>query len=147
MWERRYRLGSTLDRWGPSAWNVLHAFAHRLPEQLSDDARDRFALFLQLFAEHLPCPRCREHFLQYLKETKTPLSFTSRAAAVRFLHDAHNAVSERLGKRPVSFAEHLRVYGPQPVRDHKGCCRLLMCAVVVAVCAVLRTRRRKSETP
>ena len=103
-------IGITIDRWGPCAWNTLHSFAHRTPHNLSIDDRERTRLFIYLFAEHLPCPTCRNHFRQFLEENANENTFATRDTIVRLLHDAHNSVNVRLGKRAWTFEQHVRAY-------------------------------------
>ena len=104
------RMGITIDKWGPGAWNTLHCFAHSAPRSLSDEEQKRACDMLYLFGAHLPCPKCRRHFKQYLDEHVKDKCFATRAAFVRFVHDAHNDVSARLGKRKWTLRDHYRVY-------------------------------------
>lgn len=146
---RRYRLGRTIDRWGPGAWNTLHVVAHTYPQRPTDAQREDLAAFLRLFARHLPCPKCRDHFETYLDEHLTPDSLADRAAAVRLLHDAHNAVNVRCGKPVWSLEAHYRLYGPRSsTRDDGGIA--LAIGLVVVLCGVAwqcQRHRRKIFRP
>ena len=111
-------VGVTIDKWGPSAWNTLHAFAHRVPVTPSADQQRDFRHFLYSFGKHLPCPTCRTHFLKYLDVHLTTHSLASRAATVAFLNDAHNDVNARLGKPIWSLDAHMAAYSPA-VQAHR----------------------------
>lgn len=145
MWPRSYQLGSTIDKWGPSGWNTLHAFAHARPAVMTTEEQVQFVELLRAFANHLPCPQCKKHFLEYLRAHVEGDSFETREKTVRFLHDAHNDVSRRLGKRVVSFRAHMRIYGPREVQDWTACHVAAIAAVVAAVLGARAWRRRRSR--
>lgn len=132
-----YRLGITIDRWGPAAWNTLHAFAHSTPPTLDARAREDMGRFLHLFGRHLPCPTCRAHFSRYLDAHMSPQSLATRESVVRFVHHAHNDVNRRLGKPVVSLEEHYALYS----REEDAPWGTLV-AIVGIVAALLLTRSR-----
>lgn len=102
--------GLDIRVWGPGTWDLLHAVAHSAPLRPNEQERHDLSEFLHATAKHLPCPACRAHFQQLLKERLTDSDLSSREAIVKFLLMAHNDVSSRLGKRTWTFAEHERVY-------------------------------------
>ena len=103
--------GSTIDKWGPAAWNTLHSFAHSSDEQIPPEKTKQWEAFLKSFGDLLPCPRCRQHFKKYLSQHSDRLgSCDTRRKLVVFLNDAHNDVNRRLGKRVWSLEEHMDVY-------------------------------------
>jgi len=119
--------GVTLGQWGPAAWNTLHVIAHTSPHQMTEQQAASYGVFLRAFGALLPCPKCRDHFLRFLDERMTPRSLGSRAALVQLLHDAHNDVNRRTGKRILSLSEHYALYALPPPRQ-----RLRWNAVVAA---------------
>lgn len=142
-------LGLTLDKWGPCAWNTLHAFAHSSPKVLDEERRAQTRSMLYLFGLHLPCPKCSRHWMEYLQSHLTEEALGSREALVRFLNDAHNDVNRRLGKRVFTLEEHYRVFSREnnapasllPLRSR------LMDAMVLALALAMilrgRDRRRR----
>ena len=137
--------GTTLDVWGPAGWRVLHVFAHTAPAELDAAARADMAAFLRLFATHLPCPRCRRHFADFLDRRMTDEALATRDALVVLLHDAHNEVNRRTGKRVWTLAEHRRAYARPSPRDATGevvgvLTVVSLAAAAVAVCAWRRRR-------
>ena len=153
--ERAMRPGITLDVWGPAAWNTLHVFAHTAPARLDEAEADEWRTFLAQFAARLPCPRCRRHFRDFLaRRAGAPLR--TRAELVRLLHDAHNEVNVRTGKRPLSLAEHYALYAPRCPSPRGRAPRLaealalgLLAALLVrAIRATATTAaRKKNRTP
>ena len=114
--------GLALNNWGPGAWNTLHVFAHTAPETLSDVDVGRWETLLITFADYLPCPRCREHFHDFLERRMTPRSLATRGSIVSLLNDAHNEVNARVGKRVYSLKEHYEVYSFHPRWRQRDVC-------------------------
>ena len=137
--------GITLDAWGPAGWQMLHVFAHTAPRELDATARTDMAQLLRLFAQHLPCPRCRRHFLGFLDRRMTEEALGTRDALVRLLHDAHNEVNARTGKRLWTLAEHRRAYA-RPSR-HDPTAPLAAVVVVAAAAAMMLVVVRRRRTP
>ena len=140
----------TIDKWGPSAWNTLHSFAHAAPPLLDTKQQQDMLHLLNLFGAHLPCPTCRRHFHAYLDTHVRPETFTTRESIVRFLHDAHNDVNLRLGKRVWTLKEHYRVYAVISARSTNDSTstfdiRFVACAGVVAIIAAISMVRRRGR--
>lgn len=141
-----FRLGITLDRWGPGAWNTLHSFAHTSPKELTVEQQEQWRTFLHTFATLLPCPTCRKHFAEYLLQQEGPDTFSTRETLVRFLHDAHNEVNRRTGKRVWSLEEHQRVYSRRGADCLSGAdlaARGTAIVVLVLVACLIRAHRKK----
>jgi hypothetical protein len=144
------RPGITIDRWGPAAWNTLHVVAHTYPRAPTEAQRAETRRFLQLFAAHLPCPTCREHFADFLRRRldgdDAPLA--SREGLVALLHDAHNEVNRRLGKRTLTLAEHMRLYArPTAPRCPPALVVAAMTAVLVVAAVAKDFPTRLRQTP
>ena len=63
---------------------------------------------IQNFVANLPCPECRQHASEYLKEN--PPDFSSSSALQVWAWRFHNAVNARLGHQTFSFAAYSRLY-------------------------------------
>ena len=136
-------MGSNIERWGPSGWNMLHVIAHKTPELIEYDTRQRLKKFLYSFSDFIPCLTCKRHFTKYLTEHLRDEDLATRRAFVAFLNDAHNAVNARLGKRTYTVEEHYRVYAtrrPAPVRSALAV--LLVVSLVVYMCHLKKCRGR-----
>ena len=139
-------MGSTINEWGPCAWNTLHVTAHNFPHHPTDEDRKKTHTFLFLFANHLPCPTCREHFLGLLtdgmpKPSSGPLE--TRKSLIVFLHDAHNEVNRRRGKREVSLSRHYEVYDRESDREpgvEQVCASVLAWTIVLTILALVLFR-------
>ena len=135
--------GLTIDKWGPAAWNTLHVAAHSYPREPTPAQRANMRAYLELFAQHLPCPSCRRHFEALLRDRLDDRALASRASLVAFLNGAHNDVNRRLGKREWSLQEHYEVYRVRRGISPVDALPLLFAtsALVVAVCCALHRRR------
>lgn len=102
--------GLLLSDWGPAGWNLLHAVAHTQTRQLTEAQVHRLRHFLYEMAHFLPCKVCSGHFSDFLDRNATDAVLSTRAGIVRLLHDAHNDVNIRTGKRALTLSEHYRLY-------------------------------------
>lgn len=106
-------MGVTMNKWGPCAWNTLHAFAHTSPMVLDSARRADFKKLLYLYSSFLPCPKCRLHFVNYLDSHLTDRSLITRESCILFLHEAHNDVNREAGQAGVvAGGAHGRVLAP-----------------------------------
>ena len=62
--------------------------------------------FLILFGTHLPCPKCRLHFAEFLQREMRPERLTTRESLVSLMNDCHNEVNRRNGKPEFTLREH-----------------------------------------
>jgi hypothetical protein len=95
--------------WGPIKWKELHT---RALANLPMDGEEKW---FKEFIEGLPCPMCRGHFDEYVKDH--PPIFTSRTAFFKWSVDAHNSVNHRNDKRIMPLGEALDIhqYTPDPL--------------------------------
>lgn len=136
--------GITIDKWGPSGWNILHVMAHTWPRVPTASERENMKQFLKLFAKQLPCPSCKRHFLDYLEKNGTDAVYASRETLVTFLNDAHNDVNRRLGKRQYSLKEHYAVYKrPSPKQSNTDVYLCLLASIIGGVLFVSMTMRKR----
>ena len=135
-----------MSQWGPAGWHTLHVTAHSAPRVLSPEQRRDMQQFLRLFAAHLPCPRCRRHFADFLERRLCDEAVATRAALVILLNDAHNEVNARLGKRVFTLEEHYREFAATataPPREWLAWVAAGGGALMVAALLTARQRRRR----
>lgn len=148
----------SIYKWGPNAWNFIHAVSYAYPEQASKAQREEMFKFLWYFARVLPCMQCREDFKTYLQRTLTKREqssvFATRQSLVHFLVDAHNHVNRKLSKSEWSYARvdalYRRTTGTgtgRPCMLHKFFLLLLALIVMVAIKrgTILRSFRTQSS--
>ena len=148
------RMGLSISKWGPAAWNTLHVVAHTFPDAPTQKEREDLHSFLKLFGQHLPCPKCRTHFVQLLNERLTgadSVHLQSRERVTAFLNEAHNDVNRRLGKPSFTLEDHYSVYSKQTPYSNTSSSFFLSWPSLVVVLLVLTTyvaffRRRREVT-
>jgi hypothetical protein len=83
--------------WGPIKWKELHTRAlTSLPMESENE-------WFREYLRGLPCPECRAHFEDFLKES--PPDFSSRDRFFRWTVAAHNFVNRACGQREWSVEE------------------------------------------
>ena len=130
-----------LNRWGPSGWHFVHSVCHTIAEAPSVDESERLADFLHVFGSHLPCPKCRMHYREFMSRNMPPAHELDRERAVRLMNDCHNSVNRRLGRREFSLEEHyawMRSSGVVGRHESTSKFRLQMAVVVLATVVVVR---------
>jgi len=105
------------EEWGPLLWLLLHTFAEKAGKQdnmiTKGDEQRAWPLFMKELAPIIPCPYCRDHFQQYLKETPFSLPadyFLWRTYIPRYFYTLHESVNARLGKPSFPEADLSKTY-------------------------------------
>lgn len=93
--------------WGPLLWCVLHSLGERAGSPTTklflEDERRAWLQFFKETGEIIPCPTCKAHYGEYLKEHPVDilrtLPHTERKDWIRtWLLNFHNSVNVRLNK-------------------------------------------------
>jgi len=86
--------------WGPLGWMTLHSVSLIYPENPSREEQQIASRFLEVFAETISCPSCRNHFrsMYAIYLTIYPGFLNSRQSFATFVFRAHNTVNKRLDK-------------------------------------------------
>lgn len=93
------------EEWGPLVWCILHSLAEKTGKQTNaitrGDEQRAWPLFVKALVPVIPCPFCRLHFEEYLKNTPfdLPPDYTVWTDTVRdYFYTFHESVNLRLGK-------------------------------------------------
>jgi FAD-linked sulfhydryl oxidase len=91
------------SRWGPLGWITLHSISANYPESPTQADKMIVKKFLDLFADTITCPSCKNHFgIMYQSYiVKNPGWANNRASLFLFVCRAHNTVNARLDKPKV----------------------------------------------
>ena len=105
-------MGVDRDVWGPAFWTALHTASFAYPDHPDADQRRHMRAYIDAHASVLPCPDCREHFADMLRECGADYdrALAGRDALTRFLVDIHNRVNQRLGKPTKAYVEVAATY-------------------------------------
>jgi len=112
--------------WGPVLWSILHGIAERVGTTpfLIYRADERRALihFFKTIGPMIPCPKCKTHFEEYLKENPAEpslktLPYEQLKPFVRhWFWDLHNVVNESKGVATFPEADLQATYGSIKIR-------------------------------
>jgi len=103
--ERFPPIGMSPSVWGPFVWTTMHIVSlgySATPSQEEKQAATQFYESLQIM---IPCPICREHYGQFLKET--PPAVQNRDTLIRWVFNVHNKVNVQLGKPERTFEQFI----------------------------------------
>jgi hypothetical protein len=64
--------------------------------------------WFESFVDGLPCPKCRNHFEEFVKDN--PPNFSSRVAFFEWGWAAHNHVNLRTGKKIIPLGDALETH-------------------------------------
>ena len=94
--------------WGPSAWLFLHAVTFQYPEEPTMVDKKNYKQFFNSLQNILPCPKCREHYQENIKEI--PIQLNSRDELIQWLINIHNNVNKLNNKDILSYEDVKKVY-------------------------------------
>jgi hypothetical protein len=83
--------------WGTYTWIMFHWLAEHINESEFRNERDNIINHIYLICNNLPCPKCREHAIEYLKSNRLSIIRTKEDLKT-YLHHFHNCVNKR-GKK------------------------------------------------
>lgn len=89
--------------WGPLQWMALHQMVRGFPNNPSPEKQEALKAYVMALVHLLPCSICAAHWKDIAPTVKTG----SRAEALKWTIDVHNAVNKRTGKKVLSYTEAL----------------------------------------
>ncbi len=110
--------------WGPFFWHTIHIVAMGYPEEPTYTHKKAAKEFYESLQVLVPCPICREHYAQHLKELPITPHLDSRKDLFKWTVVLHNRVNKDLGKPEFSerdsilFYKRLGARGKSPVINH-----------------------------
>lgn len=100
------------DVWGPIFWDAMHIVSLAYPVQPTEADKAGARAFFESLTTVLPCPICRDHYAQKIKES--PITLESKGELIYWVWDIHNQVNVMLNKPTVTiekFMERMRSLG------------------------------------
>ena len=100
--------------WGPIFWHAMHIASLGYPVQPTEVDKAGMKAFFESLQTVIPCPVCREHYKQHLKEMPVDEARGSRGDLVFWVWTLHNSVNRMLDKPEYSldaFIEHMQALG------------------------------------
>jgi hypothetical protein len=96
--------------WGPFFWHTIHIVALGYPTKPTYGHKKAAKEFIESLAFLIPCPICREHFIQHLKEAPISPFLDRREDLFKWTVTLHNKVNKTLNKPLVSELEAIQFY-------------------------------------
>ena len=93
--------------WGPLFWSTMHIVSLGYSPTPSKEEQAAAIQFYRSLEHVIPCPICREHYSQALKEKPVEEVVGSRDALVTWLFDLHNKVNQQLGKSTITWEQYI----------------------------------------
>jgi len=89
--------------WGPKMWAMIHLICLQAPETIDANVRNAFYTFFTMMPYVLPCDKCREHWLEHVREYPLEQMLDTREQLFLWSVNMHNLVNKSLGKPEVSY--------------------------------------------
>lgn len=96
--------------WGPFFWHTIHLVALGYPKEPTYAEKKAAREFYESLIHLIPCPTCKLHYADHLKQTPVQPSLDTRKDLFTWTVDLHNKVNRSLGKREVTEQEAIAFY-------------------------------------
>ena len=94
--------------WGPHAWEFMHTITFAYPEEPSYEQKMAAKKFFYSLEHILPCPICKYHYSQVIKQY--PPNVDSSSELIIWLFQIHNEVNINTNKSEMKFEEFIKIY-------------------------------------
>ena len=107
--------------WGPFFWHTMHICALGYPLKPAYGHKKAAKEFFEALAFLIPCPICRDHYTEFLKQMPITPFLDSRDDLFKWTVALHNNVNKTLGKpqftelESIDFYRRLGASGRSPV--------------------------------
>jgi hypothetical protein len=107
--------------WGPLFWMTMHIIALGYPSEPSYTDKKAAKDFYESLANLIPCPMCRDHYKEHLKNYPLMPNLDSRSDLFKWTIDLHNAVNVSLNKptwtqdEVINYIKRLGARGTSPI--------------------------------
>ena len=112
------------DVWGPFFWHTIHIVAFGYPQKPTYAQKKAAKEFYESLSVLIPCPICREHYVQHLEKLPLTPHLDSRKDLFKWTVVLHNEVNTML-KKPtwteqevIAYYKRLGARGKSPVISH-----------------------------
>jgi hypothetical protein len=103
-------IGMPTEVWGPRFWFVLHTVSFAYPDTPGYQHKKYAYDFYNAIQAVIPCPLCRDHYAQEMRNLPLTPYLDSRAKLMEWVWRIHNAANRRLNKPEYSFHDMVRYY-------------------------------------
>lgn len=100
--------------WSKSFWTMIHCLASWYPVKTYRNSIQwlSYKNFILSLVYILPCPVCREHFKENIKNINSVDNYLhSRDSLFRFTYELHSLVNKQIGDVNISYEDAKKMYG------------------------------------
>ena len=83
---------NSVPQWGPLTWIFFHTLSEKIREDTFEYEKKNIIKVVNLICNNLPCPYCKTHAVQYLKENQISL-VKSKYDLQLYFFQFHNTVN------------------------------------------------------
>ena len=94
--------------WGPIFWKTMHIVSLGYSESPSNEEQQAAIQFYESLIHMIPCPICKEHYLQNITKLPVRNAVANRDTLVSWVFTMHNMVNEQLGHPQISFPAYIQ---------------------------------------
>ena len=91
--------------WGPYFWETFHFVAFGYPENPNEHDKEEYKKFYSSFMKILPCDKCTNSSQELFKKSSIDYFLKSRQTLIKWTHDFHKKVNDKLGRDSPGFEE------------------------------------------
>ena len=103
--------------WGPPCWSLMHVLASRIKQEDFENKKESLWLVINEICNNLPCPKCPQHAVSLMRQTKKASILKSKDNLELFLFDFHNLVNKKKGLKLFTKEEYNLKYKKANIRD------------------------------
>ena len=93
--------------WGPIFWRTLHIASLAYTDKPTERQKRNMKNFYESMVDVIPCPICRHHYEQNLKELPIDEALNSHMGLIVWVWTMHNKINVQLEKREFTFDEFI----------------------------------------
>lgn len=93
--------------WGPIFWRALHIASLAYTDKPTPRQKTNMKNFYESMVDVIPCPICRHHYEQNLKELPIDEALNSHMGLITWVWTMHNKINVQLDKREFTFDEFI----------------------------------------
>lgn len=132
------------DVWGPIFWNAMHIVSLAYPATPTDADKTGTKAFFESLAIVIPCPVCREHYKEQIREKPIDDALNSKGELILWVWEIHNEVNKMLQKPEMpldDFLARMKHLGSEKQVDWGKVAVAGMAGMVVGVAAFWAYRK------
>ena len=92
-----------IDIWGPHTWYLIHTICERINEDYYLNNKKECFEHLLLICKNVPCPHCRRHAVEKLKNISDVRYVPNKQKLREFFFNFHNRVNIDTNKKKVDI--------------------------------------------